>query len=526
MKPIFGFFTVAFLLSVHAKAQFQNITISTTSFPNEPCIAINPKNPAQLVAGSNINNVYLSTDTGHTWQTDFLGSPYGVWGDPVITTDTTGDFYFFHLSAPSNSHLAPDWLDRIVCQKMSNMSGAWSPGTYTGLNGNKDQDKEWVAVDRQNNRIYMSWSQFDLYGSTAPGDSSNILFSFSSDAGSSWSTPQRINELAGDCIDEDNTVEGAVPAVGPNGEVYIAWTGPAGIVFDRSLDGGQTWLPQDIPVTNMPGGWDFTVPGLNRCNGLPFTVCDLSGGPHHGTIYINWSDQRNGPNNTDVWLVKSTDGGDTWSAPFRVNDDNSISAHQFLSSMTVDQTTGYLYVLFYDRRNYTDDKTDVYLAYSTDGGASFINKKISTSPFTPFSNIFFGDYTYIAAHGNIIRPIWGRMDMGMQSVLTAIIDTASLFAAPTNVADVKVELESSHPNPFHETSFISFKIKDPAMVNLFVTDLFGRKVATLIDSERLTTGKYVRQFDPKEHRLPPGVYFFRLGYDDKVKTSKIIYLEQ
>ena len=65
-------------------------------------------------------------------------------------------------------------------------------------------------------------------------------------------------------------------------------------------------------MDEFPGGWDYDIPGINRCNGLPITVCDLSGGSNHGTIYINWTDQRNGTDDTDVWLAKSTDGGDTW----------------------------------------------------------------------------------------------------------------------------------------------------------------------------------------------------------------------
>lgn len=62
----------------------------------------------------------------------------------------------------------------------------------------------------------------------------------------------------------------------------------------------------------MPGGWDYVIPGLQRCNGLPVTACDLSNGPNRGTIYANWSDQRNGTNDTDVWLSKSEDGGNNW----------------------------------------------------------------------------------------------------------------------------------------------------------------------------------------------------------------------
>ena len=109
-----------------------------------------------------------------------------------------------------------------------------------GLNGSKAQDKAWIAVDPQTNNLYVTWTEFDYYGSNLSTDSSNIMFSRSLDAGASWSQAKRINKKAGYCIDSDNTVEGAVPAVGPNGEIYVAWAGPDGLVFDRSLDSGNT----------------------------------------------------------------------------------------------------------------------------------------------------------------------------------------------------------------------------------------------------------------------------------------------
>lgn len=369
----------------------------------------------------------------------------------------------------------------------------------------------------------MTWTEFDKYGSMNLLDSTRILFSKSTDRGHSWSQPIQLNKVSGDCIDEDNTVEGAVPCVGPNGEVYVAWAGPAGIRFDRSVDEGQSWLEDDILVDNMPGGWDFQIPGLNRCNGLPFTACDLSRGPYRGTIYINWSDQRNGANNTDIFLSRSTDGGYTWSTPIKVNQDTNQTAHQFLSSMTVDEVTGYVYIVFYDRRNHTGNQTDVYLAFSKDGGQSFQERKISTAPFTPVATMFFGDYTYIAAHGNIIRPVWGRIDAPFQSIWTALIDTATLFSPPTSVSSVKLEAENVWPNPFFETTFISFKVKEESIVSLYVLDIYGRKVATLTENQHMGLGKYTYQFDARSLHLPNGIYYFHLQCNDKVTTRKILY---
>ncbi len=75
-----------------------------------------PKNPNIMVAGSILNNVHKSVDGGLTWSSSILSSSFGVWGDPVIDVDTSGNFYYFHLSNPS----AGNWIDRIVCQKSVN----------------------------------------------------------------------------------------------------------------------------------------------------------------------------------------------------------------------------------------------------------------------------------------------------------------------------------------------------------------------------------------------------------------------
>ena len=215
-----------------------------------------PNNISNMVAGANLNNVYTSNDAGFTWTEQTLTSPYGVWGDPVFDVDTAGNFYFFHLSNPPGGN----WIDRIVCQKSTDDGASWSQGTFTGLNGTKAQDKQWSVINRSNNNIHLTWTQFDDYGSSDPNDKSNILYSHSLDEGATWSTPLKINEVDGDCIDSDNTVEGATPAIGPNGEVYVSWTGPNGLVFNRSLDGGTTWLSEEIPIDPMPGGWDLDIP--------------------------------------------------------------------------------------------------------------------------------------------------------------------------------------------------------------------------------------------------------------------------
>jgi len=498
-------------------SQFQNVMVGNQFFPEEPSIMINPSNPDQLVAAANTATYYYSDNGGFTWTQGVLSSTYGVWGDPCIIVDTNGDFYFLHLSNP----LSGNWIDRIVCQKSTDGGVTWNDGSYMGLDGTKVQDKEWAIVDPSNNNIYVTWTQFDDYGSTNPLDSSIIRFSRSMDGGESWSDAVRINKVAGDCLDEDNTVEGAVPALGPNGEIYVSWAGPLGLVFTKSTDQGVTWPEENVFVTDFPGGWDYSVPGIYRANGFPVTDCDLSGGPFHGRIYINWSDQRNGPDDTDIWMIYSDDEGLTWSDVIRVNDDPA-GKQQFFTWMDIDQTTGYLYIVFYDRRNYDTNLTDVYLAVSKDGGATFENIKISESPFNPISSVFFGDYTNISAHNGIIRPIWTRLEGGNLSIWTALIDSLNVGIFPGRQLPALLTLDQNYPNPVHESTYIPYKIHEPTTVTLNIYDIFGKKVAAIVEDKFHAPGKYIEEFDASSCNLSRGFYFISLTTREQSLKRKMI----
>jgi len=517
MNKFSTLFFLVCMLPVITFGQYQNIMISDQNFPEEPSIMINPYNTDQLVAGANINNYYYSNDKGATWNIGLLTSNLGVWGDPCIIIDTSGHFYFFHLSdTPGGS-----FIDRIVCQKSTDGGASWSGGTSMGLNGNKAQDKEWAVVDPSNNNIYVTWTQFDDYGSFNPMDSSIIRFSRSTDGGETWSDPLRINRVAGDCIDSDNTVEGAVPCMGPNGEIYTSWAGPEGLVFTRSSDQGLTWPDTNIFVTDIPGGWDYAIPGIFRANGMPVTHCDLSGGLYHGRIYINWSDQRNGEDDTDVWLVWSDDGGETWSEDIRVNDDPP-GKQQFFTWMDIDQTTGYLYFVFYDRRDQPGELTDVYMAVSRNGGETFENFKISESPFDPNASVFFGDYTNVSAHNGIVRPIWARLDNIILSVWTALVDSTSVGISPGKEVSGPLALEQNYPNPAVEVTYIPFKIYDPSYVTLKVYNLLGREVAAVVDNRFHPAGKYIEQLNLSEFRIPPGLYYYSLTSGEQILKKKMI----
>jgi hypothetical protein len=216
--------------------------------------------------------------------------------------------------------------------------------------------------------------------------------------------PMRISDQGGDCLDGDGTVEGAVPAVGVDGEVYVVWAGPLGLMLDRSFDGGKTFGP-DLKVSDMPGGWDIPIAGLGRANGMPVTAVDHSEGLHRGRLFVNWIDVRFG--DPDVFLSYSDDQGETWSEPKRVNDDQiRNNKEQFFTWISVDPTDGSVNLVFFDRRDTQGAFTTVTLARSVDGGETFINLDSGLQAFETNSEVFFGDYIGIDAYDGRVVAVF------------------------------------------------------------------------------------------------------------------------
>jgi len=421
--------------------QYEIVTIASEKAngvgPCQPSLFISPKSPNIMVSSfisektmqttgtkTRQNRIYLSRDFGKTWSPRKIKSKYGDFGDPCIIADNFGYFYYFHLSDPKKMGWEGNMvMDRIVCQRSMN-GKSWNAGASIGLNPPKKHEKAWGTFDETSGRVYAAWTQYDHYASTNPQDSANIMLSFSDDRGLNWTPSIRINQYGGNCEGEAETPIAAIPVAGPDQEVYVSWAYEEKIYFDRSIDGGVTWLKKDIIIADQPGSWHLSVPGFGKASGAPVSGVDISYGDYHGTIYVNWADQRNGENDTDIWISKSTDKGKSWTDPLKVNDDKVVmlGRHQCYNWMAVDPITGNIYIIFYDRRNHNDLNTDVYLAISTDGGETFTNEKISAKPFIPNPDIYMGDYINVSAYGGFVRPIWTSLEGGQLSILSAIID--------------------------------------------------------------------------------------------------------
>ena len=426
MKPFFGAAAWVLLLVfpfTYAQ-QVVRITDPAAINPAEVSIAINPKNPDNMVAASFQigrppapragSSHYVTFDGGKTWKTVPTPNPSNlVQGDDVVVFSSDGVAYHVHLSFEGIRLARPTRAESGMIINVSKDGGnTWTGGTAAINHINSVtpfEDKPGVVVDNApgsnaKGNVYLAWTRFDVYGSNNPEHHSQIYFTRSTDQGQTFSMPFRISDTGGDCVDSDNTVEGAVPAVGPRGEIYVVWAGPLGLVLDKSSDGGLTF-GKDKVIGDIPGGWDFSIDGLARANGMPVTGVDLSDGPNKGTLYVNWIDARNG--DPDVFVMSSRNGGDSWSKPVRVNDDPVKNGRaQFFTWMAVDPADGSINVVFYDRRDGSGTQTGVTLARSVDGGKSFVNHKIDLPLFAMNSRVFFGDYGSISASQGRVVPVF------------------------------------------------------------------------------------------------------------------------
>ena len=510
-KRISAFCLLFFTVTVNSSnAQFQNVLID--QFASETTIAIDPQNTNLQVAGSNLTNYYYSSDAGATWTNSTLSSTWGNYGDPNVVNDGAGNWHYFHLS---------NQIDRIVCQSSNTFPPVWSTGTYTGNTPPPFlQDHEWAYADWSNHAIYTTWTQYDQYQQQLPTDSSHIHFSASYDQGLTWTPAQRLDERGGD-VNYSDVIEPR-PATDEQGNVYVSWASSQGLMLDKSTDLGATWQPTDQLITSVPGGVYYSIPGINRIRSTPYICIDKSNGPNHGTIYMSWCDQRNGMNNTDVWLIKSTDEGTTWSPEIRVNDDVTLT-HQFLNAMVVDEISGNVYVCFYDRRNYASDTTDFYLAWSSDGGNTFTNEKINQQSFVVDASSFFGDYIGIAAHNNVVRPCWAAFDLfGNSFVYTALVD-ATLLGIPSAHQKFLASNITLSPSIVTTGARISFRVVKNTVVKIAVYNLEGNLVKSIYQ-EAVFPGEH--SFNTDLQDLSSGMYLCEMVAGNERNTIKFFVMKE
>ncbi|HEY3246298.1 MAG TPA: hypothetical protein VGM03_23385 [Phycisphaerae bacterium] len=323
---------------------------------NEPSIAIDPTNPNHIVIGwrqfddvmSNFRQAgyAYSTDAGQTWTFPGVLTPGVFRSDPVLDVNAEGIFYYCTVRMAGLA---------LACDIFKSTDGgvSWLGPTFA-----YGGDKPWMAIDRTpgigHGNIYCSWNG----GPNAFSRSTNGGVSFTLYA----QQPTYIGTLT----------------VGPDGTVYGARTGGfAGSSVRRSVNAQDgTATPTFVSATVSLGG-AFYGPFNNSPNpdGVPgqmWVQTDHSSGPTHGNVYALGSVGLPGPDPLDVKFSRSTDGGSTWSAPVRVNDDPFTSnAWQWFGTMSV-APNGRIDVIWNDTRNHPSIYlSQVRYSYSTNGGLSW-----------------------------------------------------------------------------------------------------------------------------------------------------------
>ncbi|MDQ3020008.1 MAG: glycoside hydrolase [Bacteroidota bacterium] len=363
-----------------------------TSSQSEVMITRHPLNPYLLFASANTypvygglisEGVYVTTNGGATWfgKDSCTGAPTNTHvGDPGPIIDKNGTFIMTHL----RYNYGTGQLTGMDANYSNDNGATWS-NSVTLLAGS--QDKNLATSDDSPTsafygRSYCVWSRF-----TAA--SPPIAISYTANGGVSWSAAADINVSAG-----GHYSQGCDVRTGPNGEVYVCWANPgAGLIedfcgFAKSVNGGVTWTINSNNVFDM-NGIRGTLPTVNniRVNSFPRIDVDRTCGPRAGWIYIVVSQKNLAPagSDPDIILHRSSDGGTTWSAGIRVNQDALNNGKiQYFPCVRVDES-GAVNIFYYDNRNTAAPVMQNYLSRSTDGGVTFTDVKITDHNFTPNS---------------------------------------------------------------------------------------------------------------------------------------------
>jgi len=377
-------------------------------FFTEPAVAVNPTNPQDVVGvyQDNVHAAY-SLDAGRTWKLAENVDPknYRISGDVSVAFDNQGHAFVCYIAFDKlgtfNYWARGATRNGIFVRRSLDGGKTWEAehvpvAEQKSEPGIPFEDKPIIVADNTKSKyagnLYVGWTRWRIADS-------QMVISRSTDDGKTWSMPLEIDKHPGLPRDDNGAAEGFDGVVAPDGTLYAIWSQDNEIMLTSSHDGGQKFSRARAIIHTAP--IMFAVQTLERANGFPQIAID----PRSKRLYITWSDYRNG--DLDVFVSKSEDMGKHWSEPVRVNNDPVHNgAEQFFQWLALDPIDGAVNVLFYDRRgDPQNQKQIVVLARSTDGGHSFTNYAWTSEAFEA-SEVFFGDYTGLAAYGGRVYGIW------------------------------------------------------------------------------------------------------------------------
>ncbi len=376
---------------------------------NEPSIAVDLTDSSNVAIGwrqfdtimSNFRQAGWSStsDSGATWNASVI-EPGVFRSDPVLDSDSDGNFYYNSLSVPGGN---------FSCEVFRSFNGGatWDAGVFAA-----GGDKQWMAIDRSgglsDGHIYSNWNEtFSCCGPTS--------FVRSTDGGDSYESP----------ISIPRQPFWGTTAVGPNGDTYVTGRDGGGITVVKSTTLKDPGMPPafDSDVSVDLGGIPRASAGPNPGGllGQVWVAVDQSLGARSGWVYVLASVNPPGADPLDVHLVRSEDGGATWSAPVRVNDDPSDSnTWQWFGTLSV-APNGRLDAIWVDTRADPGGfDSELYYASSDDGGITWSTNQAISPAFDPFLGYpgqnKIGDYYDMVSEDAFVHIAYSATFNGEQDV--------------------------------------------------------------------------------------------------------------
>jgi hypothetical protein len=299
-----------------------------------------------------------SSDAGETW-TDkpfqWLFQKQSNYPQPV--TGPNGDLYLLFTEGSS------EWSDL----RFTRAGSTGPPGTeeQVTLPGSEIPDDQWGTKPAQaahwpvltidpGGAIYAVWQE-----TTAPFGH-RILFNRSQDGGNTW-LPRSIHL---NTPTQQGNYSGRIPKVALDGRggIYVVWEdfrhGTGDLYFNRSLNGGVTWLDQDV--------WLTAVRPRLAAASSPLLSADRS-----GNLYVLWKDIREGPNT--LYFTRSLDRGATWmTQPIRV--DRQKPGELNYAHRLAHDDAGHVYAAWWQGSEAT--KGSIRLNMSKDYGATWLDDEL------------------------------------------------------------------------------------------------------------------------------------------------------
>jgi hypothetical protein len=416
IRKISLFLSALVYTSQTLSAQVKNNVIDCVEAPPyASIIAINPKNQKNIIAGALTNTIFYSFDEGSTWQKSDIEPAASVTGNAAIVTDSKSNFYYFYLADSAGIK------NRIVMQRSEDGGKTWEANDGLGFDLKQNCYQISPYVDASND-LYLTWSQLDKKNSD-PNCKSNIFISKSINKGKKWSSPIQLSQTSGNCL-VDKMLTASSPAVVGDEKKFTIWMNDEKIYMDRSYD-GKVWLNNDIVITpHRALGYD--VLNFNNGAGLPIFTSDNGKSFFAGSLYLITTEKKVDEDDVDILFLRSHNGGDNWTSPQRLTDDEPGTL-QFKPALAIDQETGNIYIAYYNQQRANSDDTDVFISYSKDGGATFKKIKINEKSFKPAKNNMSGAYTNLAVHKGTVVAVWTEISEDKAKLKTAVLKEDMLW---------------------------------------------------------------------------------------------------